>query len=136
VSRGAGLGRSGRREGLDAVTLEEFRHGRTRPDAPDDGPDVSLAGDHGMTVPVHAGLDEKKDVGRRETFPDQPCLAGHAGIDLPPQVIRSLEDRGHMVNRMQPLGIPSCGTVVLLDPTHGARIAGADVRRDCYAMAY
>ena len=56
--------------------------------------------------------------------------------DLPPQVIRSLEDRGHMVNRMQPLGIPSCGTVVLLDPTHGARIAGADVRRDCYAMAY
>ena len=56
--------------------------------------------------------------------------------DLPPQVIRSLEDRGHVVNRMQPLGIPSCGTVVLLDPTHGARIAGADVRRDCYAMAY
>ena len=56
--------------------------------------------------------------------------------DLPPQVIRSLEDRGHAVNRMQPLGIPSCGTVVLLDPTHGARIAGADVRRDCYAMAY
>ena len=56
--------------------------------------------------------------------------------DLPPQVIRSLEDRGHVVNRLQPLGIPSCGTVVLLDPTHGARIAGADVRRDCYAMAY
>ena len=56
--------------------------------------------------------------------------------DLPPQVIQSLEDRGHEVNRMQPLGIPSCGTVVLLDPTHGARIAGADVRRDCYAMAY
>ena len=56
--------------------------------------------------------------------------------DLPPQVIQSLEERGHAVNRMQPLGIPSCGTVVLLDPTHGARIAGADVRRDCYAMAY
>ena len=56
--------------------------------------------------------------------------------DLPPQVIQSLEDRGHVVNRVQPLGIPSCGTVVLLDPTHGARIAGADVRRDCYAMAY
>ncbi len=56
--------------------------------------------------------------------------------DLPPQVVRSLEDRGHVVNRLQPLGIPSCGTVVLLDPTHGARIAGADVRRDCYAMAY
>ncbi len=56
--------------------------------------------------------------------------------DLPPQVIRSLEERGHAVNRLQPLGIPSCGTVVLLDPNHGARIAGADVRRDCYAMAY
>ena len=56
--------------------------------------------------------------------------------DLPPQVIQSLEERGHAVNRLQPLGIPSCGTVVLLDPTHGARIAGADVRRDCYAMAY
>ena len=56
--------------------------------------------------------------------------------DLPPQVVRSLEQRGHVVNRLEPLGIPSCGTVVLLDPMHGARIAGADVRRDCYAMAY
>ena len=57
-------------------------------------------------------------------------------IDLPPQVISSLQDRGHLVNPVQPLGIPSCGTVVLLDPTHGTRSAGADSRRDCYAMAY
>ena len=57
-------------------------------------------------------------------------------IDLPPQVISSLEERGHELNPVQPLGIPSCGTVVLLDPTHGTRSAGADSRRDCYAMAY
>ena len=56
--------------------------------------------------------------------------------DLPPQVVRSLEDRGHAVHRLDPLGIPSCGTAVLLDPTDGARIAGADARRGCYAMAY
>ncbi len=56
--------------------------------------------------------------------------------DLPPEVIRSLEFRGHIVNRVPPLGIPACGTIVMLDPTDGARIAGADARRDCYAMAY
>lgn len=35
-----------------------------------------------------------------------------------------------------PFGIQSCATAVLLDPATGNRIAGADPRRDCYAMAY
>ena len=56
--------------------------------------------------------------------------------NLPPQVIRGLESRGHNVNRVPPLGIPACATIVMLDPRDGARIAGADARRDCYAMAY
>jgi len=56
--------------------------------------------------------------------------------NLPPEVIRSLESRGHIVTRVSPLGIPACSTVVMLDPTDGARLAGADPRRDCYAIAY
>jgi hypothetical protein len=30
----------------------------------------------------------------------------------------------------------SCATAVLIDPASGNRIAHADPRRDCYAMAY
>ena len=56
--------------------------------------------------------------------------------NLPPEVIRGLENRGHMVNRVPPLSIPACATIVMLDPRDGARIAGADARRDCYAIAY
>jgi gamma-glutamyltranspeptidase/glutathione hydrolase len=33
-------------------------------------------------------------------------------------------------------GINGCATAVLIDPANGNRIAGADPRRDCYAMAY
>ena len=29
-----------------------------------------------------------------------------------------------------------CATAVLIDPATGNRIAGADRRRDCYAIAY
>jgi gamma-glutamyltranspeptidase/glutathione hydrolase len=56
--------------------------------------------------------------------------------NLPPGVIRGLQARGHQVNQMPALGIPSCATIVMLDPSSGARVAGADPRRDCYAMAY
>jgi len=56
--------------------------------------------------------------------------------NVPPEVIRTLENRGHIVTRVPPLGIPACATIVMLDPRDGARIAGADARRDCYAMAY
>jgi len=53
-----------------------------------------------------------------------------------PEVIQELEDRGHIINQVPALSIPGCATIVMLSPRDGARIAGADARRDCYAMAY
>ncbi len=55
---------------------------------------------------------------------------------LPAQVIRALEGRGHEVTTVRPFGISGCATAVMLDPDTGNRIAGADPRRDCYAVAY
>ncbi len=55
---------------------------------------------------------------------------------LPAQVIRALERRGHEVTTVRPFGISGCSTVVMLDLDTGNRIAGADPRRDCYAIAY
>jgi gamma-glutamyltranspeptidase/glutathione hydrolase len=52
------------------------------------------------------------------------------------ETIRELKDRGHNVTKIAPYSIASCGTAVLIDPSNGNRIAGADPRRDCYAMAY
>ena len=40
------------------------------------------------------------------------------------------------MSRIPPASIASCATAVLIDPATGNRIAGADPRRDCYAMAY
>ncbi len=56
--------------------------------------------------------------------------------DLPDAVFEDLKSRGHDVSKIAPASIPSCATAVLIDPTSGNRIAGADPRRDCYAMAY
>jgi gamma-glutamyltranspeptidase/glutathione hydrolase len=56
--------------------------------------------------------------------------------DLPDAVFEDLRSRGHDVSKIPPASIPSCATAVLIDPTSGNRIAGADPRRDCYAMAY
>jgi gamma-glutamyltranspeptidase / glutathione hydrolase len=56
--------------------------------------------------------------------------------DLPDAVFEDLRSRGHDVSKIAPASIPSCATAVLIDPTSGNRIAGADPRRDCYAMAY
>ena len=52
------------------------------------------------------------------------------------ETIKELKDRGHNVTKIAPYRIASCGTAVLIDPSSGNRIAGADPRRDCYAMAY
>ena len=56
--------------------------------------------------------------------------------DLPDAVFEDLRSRGHDVTKIAPASIPSCATAVLIDPASGNRIAGADPRRDCYAMAY
>jgi gamma-glutamyltranspeptidase / glutathione hydrolase len=51
-------------------------------------------------------------------------------------VFKDLQSRGHDVSRIPPFSIASCATAVLIDPASSNRIAGADPRRDCYAMAY
>ncbi len=51
-------------------------------------------------------------------------------------VFQELKARGHDVNKIKPFSIQSCATAVLIDPASGNRMAGADPRRDCYAMAY
>jgi gamma-glutamyltranspeptidase / glutathione hydrolase len=51
-------------------------------------------------------------------------------------VFNDLQSRGHDVSKIPPFSIASCATAVLIDPASGNRIAGADPRRDCYAMAY
>ena len=55
---------------------------------------------------------------------------------IPEAVTKDLQSRGHDVTRIRPFSIASCATAVLIDPATGNRIAGADPRRDCYAMAY
>jgi gamma-glutamyltranspeptidase/glutathione hydrolase len=56
--------------------------------------------------------------------------------NLPDAVFQELKARGHDVSKVAPFSITSCATGVLLDPGTGSRLAGADPRRDCYAMAY
>ena len=55
---------------------------------------------------------------------------------IPDDVLNDLKARGHDATRIKPFSIASCATAVLIDPGTGNRIAGADARRDCYAMAY
>lgn len=55
---------------------------------------------------------------------------------IPLPVLRELVARGHEVYRTPPLGIPACATIVMLDPRSGNRIAGADPRNECEALAY
>ena len=56
--------------------------------------------------------------------------------NIPDAVFQELKVRGHDVNKIKPFSIQSCATAVLIDPASGNRMAGADPRRDCYAMAY
>ena len=56
--------------------------------------------------------------------------------DFPESVVGELKSRGHDIKTIPPRSIPSCATAVVIDPATGTRIAGADPRRDCYAMAY
>jgi len=56
--------------------------------------------------------------------------------NIPDAVFEELKARGHDVRKIKPLSISSCATAVLIDPATGNRIAGADPRRDCYAIAY
>ena len=55
---------------------------------------------------------------------------------IPEAVYNELKARGHDVSRLRQFGMSGCATAVLIDPASGNRIAGADPRRDCYAIAY
>jgi gamma-glutamyltranspeptidase/glutathione hydrolase len=56
--------------------------------------------------------------------------------DVPPAVFNELKARGHDLRSIRPFGLSGCATAVMIDPATGNRIAAADPRRDCYAMAY
>jgi gamma-glutamyltranspeptidase/glutathione hydrolase len=51
-------------------------------------------------------------------------------------VIDRLSAMGHDATTVAPQSIASCATAVIVDPATKNRIAGADPRRDCYALAY
>jgi gamma-glutamyltranspeptidase / glutathione hydrolase len=55
---------------------------------------------------------------------------------VPDAVYRELQSRGHDVSRLRPFGMSGCATAVMIDPASQNRFAGADPRRDCYAIAY
>ena len=55
---------------------------------------------------------------------------------IPDAVYNELKARGHDVSRLRPFGVSGCATAVMIDPATGNRFAGADPRRDCYAIAY
>jgi gamma-glutamyltranspeptidase/glutathione hydrolase len=55
---------------------------------------------------------------------------------IPDSVYNELRARGHDVSRIKAWSIASCATAVIIDPASGNKLAGADPRRDCYAMAY
>jgi gamma-glutamyltranspeptidase/glutathione hydrolase len=51
-------------------------------------------------------------------------------------VFNELKNRGHDVSRLRQFGMSGCATVAMIDPASQNRFAGADPRRDCYALAY
>ena len=69
-----------------------------------------------------------------------PHAAGFNQMDIEStisaDVAQELRGRGHHVNEVPPLGVSGCATVVMIDPATGNRLAAADPRRDCYAIAY
>jgi gamma-glutamyltranspeptidase/glutathione hydrolase len=55
---------------------------------------------------------------------------------VPDDVFEALKARGHDVSRIRAFGMSGCATAVMIDPATGNRLAAADPRRDCYALAY
>jgi len=51
------------------------------------------------------------------------------------KLIAALKEKGHDVTVGKPFSIGGCATAVLIDPMTSVRIAGADPRRYCYAIA-
>ena len=55
---------------------------------------------------------------------------------VPDSVYDELRARGHDVDRLRTFGMSGCATAVMIDPLTQNRLAAADPRRDCYAIAY
>jgi gamma-glutamyltranspeptidase / glutathione hydrolase len=55
---------------------------------------------------------------------------------IPDEIFKELQARGHDVSKIKPFGMSGCATTVMIDPATHNRFAGADPRRDCYAIAY
>ena len=51
-------------------------------------------------------------------------------------VINALKTRGHDLTVGKPFSMGGCATAVLIDPATNIRMAGADARRYCYAIAH
>lgn len=57
-------------------------------------------------------------------------------VPISKAVFDELAARGHEVSELRQYGVSGCATAVMIDPATNNRLAGADARRDCYAMAY
>ena len=60
----------------------------------------------------------------------------NAEVPISKAVQDELKARGHAISQVNQYGVSGCATAVMIDPASGNRLAGADARRDCYAMAY
>ena len=69
-----------------------------------------------------------------------PHRIGFNRMNVEAPIAKSVSDelkaRGHEVEQLRQYGVSGCATAVMIDPASGNRFAGADARRDCYAMAY
>jgi gamma-glutamyltranspeptidase/glutathione hydrolase len=57
-------------------------------------------------------------------------------VPISKAVFDELKKRGHEVSEVRQYGVSGCATGVIIDPATNNRLAGADARRDCYAMGY
>lgn len=65
---------------------------------------------------------------------DANQLSVEGGISQ--EVLADLLARGHLARRVPAVSLSGCATAVMIDPKTGSRLAGADPRRDCYAVAW
>ncbi|MEZ5284646.1 MAG: gamma-glutamyltransferase [Vicinamibacterales bacterium] len=89
---------------------------------------------------LHAAIERPKVQTMHFLGSFWPHTAGYNRLNveaaIPDEAFDELKARGHDVRRIRTFGMSGCSTAVLIDPASGNRIAGADPRRDCYAIAY
>ena len=89
---------------------------------------------------LHAALERPRAQTQHFYGSFWPHRAGFNRLNVeatvPDAVYEDLRTRGHAVSRLRQFGMSGCATVVMIDPATGNRFAGADPRRDCYAIAY